>query len=71
MGLGDDMVEQGKKGFIEIERLSNPTGKGMGRMRAIAYSGTPKNITGVLGHKDYRTGSGGEKALRFLRKLIR
>lgn len=66
-----DMIERGKKGFIEIEQLSKPTGKGMGRRRATAYSGTPKNPTGLLGFRDFRTGSGASKALDFLRKLIR
>lgn len=65
------MIERGKKGFILIEQLSKASGKGMGRKRAIAYSGTPKNPTGLLGFRDFRTGSGGTKALEFLRKLIR
>tara|TARA_R100000278_G_scaffold92180_1_gene70214 strand:- start:330 stop:521 length:192 start_codon:yes stop_codon:yes gene_type:complete len=59
------------KGFIEIERLSPPTGRSPGRMRAVAYSGTTDNPTGVLGFRDYRSGSGQIKALKFLRRLIK
>jgi len=59
------------KGFIDIEQLSPPSKKGMGTYRAIAYSGTRKKPTGILGFRDYRTGSGGEKALKFLRGLLK
>jgi len=64
------MIERGKKGFIEIEQLSKPSGKGMGRRRATAYSGSPKKPTGLLGFKDFRAGGSGSKAMAFLRKLI-
>ena len=58
------------QGFIDIEQLSPPNKKGMGRQRAIAYSGTRKNPIDILGFKDYRTGGGGKKAIKFLETLI-
>ena len=58
------------KGFLVIEQLSPPNKKGMGRQRAIAYSGTRKNPINILGFKDYRTGGGGKKAIKFLKTLI-
>lgn len=58
------------KGFIDIEELSPPTKKGMGRRRAIAYSGTRKNPISVLGFRDFRTGAGGIKAIDYLKSLF-
>jgi len=58
------------KGFIEVEQLSPANKKGMGRSRAIAYSGTKKNPIAVLGFRDFRTGAGGIKAIDFLKTLF-
>ena len=69
IGLGVERMS--KEGFIDIEQLSPPTKKGMGKHRAIAYSGTRKNPTGILGFRDYRTGSGAKKALKFLEGLLK
>ena len=64
------MVIKGSKGFIFIERLSPPTGKGLGLHEMVAYSGTENKPTGLLGFGRYRTGEGGKKLLTKLRKLI-
>jgi hypothetical protein len=59
-----------KKGFIAIERLSPPTGRGMGLHEMVAYSGTKDKPTGVLGHGRFRSGSGYEKLKNKLKRLI-
>ncbi len=60
----------GPLGFFEVEKLSDATKKGMGLHRATAYTGTPENPTGLLGFRDFRTGSGWKRTLKYMRKLV-
>jgi hypothetical protein len=59
------------KGFIEIERLSAPTGKGPGLHEIVAYSGTKENITGVIGHGRARSGAGIQRLLKKLQRMVK
>ena len=60
----------GPNGFYELERLSAPTGRGPGKVRFTAYSGTPEKPIDILGFMDVRSGSGMKRAHAKMRKLV-